>query len=209
MERMATAMPRQRRTQQERSAESTSRLLAALVELIAEKGFQRTTAAEIGQRAGYSRSMVSVQYGSKQALLQSLLRAEFQATMLRPPTRAATGLGRLFGEIDQIRAQSRENPTLLRAFFVLCFEMAGPAAELRQWMSDWLEDYQAKTCRTIREGQQDGSIRTDADPELEAQEIIDFRIAWAFRWALRPEDIDFDAALASWKSRLTDRLRPR
>jgi AcrR family transcriptional regulator len=205
---MATAAPKTRRTQRQRSAETTQRLLAALVDLIAEKGFQRTTAAEIGERAGYSRSMVSVQYGSKQALLRSLLQSEYQANMLRAATPASTGLGQLFDEIDTIRAQSRENPNQLRAFFVLCFETVGPVADLRQWMSDWLDEYQAETAAAIRRGQQDGSIRVELDPDLEAQQIVDFRVAWAFRWALRPDTIDYDAELGTWKDRLTAALAP-
>ena len=43
----------------------------AAIELIGEKGFDTTTAAEIGERAGYSRSMVHARYGSKESLLES------------------------------------------------------------------------------------------------------------------------------------------
>src|SRR5213076_237185 len=78
--------PAPRRTQQERVAESAKRLADAAFELIAEKGFERTTAAEIGERAGYSRSMVRDRYGSKEALLESLLASEFEARLL-PATR--------------------------------------------------------------------------------------------------------------------------
>ena len=71
-----------RRTQQERSAESAQRLLDAAIELIAEKGFDRTTAAEIGERAGYSRSMVRARYGSKDALLESIFGDELDRRLL-------------------------------------------------------------------------------------------------------------------------------
>jgi hypothetical protein len=73
-----------RRTQRERTAESTRRLLDAAIELIAEKGFERTTAMEIGERAGYSRSMVRARYGSKEALLESVLRNDYEPLMLAP-----------------------------------------------------------------------------------------------------------------------------
>src|SRR4051812_16911109 len=62
-----------RRSQRERVEESSRRLAEAAIELIAEKGFANTTAQEIGIRAGYSRAMVHERYGSKEALLETIL----------------------------------------------------------------------------------------------------------------------------------------
>ena len=62
-------MSRPRRTQQERVEESTQRLFRAAAELIAEGGYDAATAAEIGRRAGYSRSMVRARFGSKEQLV--------------------------------------------------------------------------------------------------------------------------------------------
>ena len=44
-----------RRTQAERTALSEDRLLAAALQLISERGYERTTLQAIGERAGYSR----------------------------------------------------------------------------------------------------------------------------------------------------------
>src|SRR4030088_2921349 len=83
---------RRRQTQRERSAESAQRLLDAAIELIAEKGFDRTTAAAIGGRAGYSRSMVRARYGSKEALLESIFGAELDRRLMPDEDRDLTGL---------------------------------------------------------------------------------------------------------------------
>ena len=48
------------------------------MELIAEKGWEATTAAEIGRRAGYSRAMVHARYGSKDAILETLFATEYE-----------------------------------------------------------------------------------------------------------------------------------
>ena len=61
-------------TQPERVELSNRRLLHAAAELIVEKGWEATTAAEIGRRAGYSRAMVHARYGSKDAILEAFLR---------------------------------------------------------------------------------------------------------------------------------------
>src|SRR5271168_56161 len=84
--------PPARRKQQDRTSESAQRLLDAAIALIAEKGYENTTAAEIGERAGYSRSMVRVPYGSKTQLLESLLETEFKAKLLGSPAPTDCGL---------------------------------------------------------------------------------------------------------------------
>jgi AcrR family transcriptional regulator len=58
-----------RRTRAEQNADSGRRLLKALVDLVAEQGYEATSAAEIGLRAGFSRAMVHARYGTKDALL--------------------------------------------------------------------------------------------------------------------------------------------
>jgi AcrR family transcriptional regulator len=55
--------PTVRRTQSERVDESTSRLLEAAAELIADQGYHNTTAGQIAQRAGFSRELVRVRFG--------------------------------------------------------------------------------------------------------------------------------------------------
>ena len=61
-------------TQPQRVELSTRRLVSAAAELIVEKGWEATTAAEIGRRAGYSRAMVHARFGTKDAILYALLR---------------------------------------------------------------------------------------------------------------------------------------
>jgi AcrR family transcriptional regulator len=69
---------RGRRTQSERKEQSARALLDAATALIAEQGFTRTTLGQIGQKAGYSRGMVTERFGSKSELIQTLAE-EFQS----------------------------------------------------------------------------------------------------------------------------------
>ena len=133
-----------RRTQRERTAESTRRLLDAAVELIAEKGFERTTAMEIGERAGYSRSMVRARYGSKEALLESVLRNDYEPLMLAPEVNGQNGLERAVAVLSRAFGVAQEQPALLRAFFTVCFETVGPVGHLKPWLTDWLNRVEAE-----------------------------------------------------------------
>jgi AcrR family transcriptional regulator len=69
--------PRARRTQAERTAATRERILSAVVESIAEVGFQRTTAAEIAQRAGVTWGAVQHHFGGKDGILSAVLEDSF------------------------------------------------------------------------------------------------------------------------------------
>ncbi|WP_236981254.1 MULTISPECIES: TetR/AcrR family transcriptional regulator [Mycobacterium] len=195
-------------TQAERSVESSQRLLAAAIALIAEKGFEKTTAAEIGERAGYSRAMVRARYGTKEALLESLVRTEYEPMFLVAPAPAAHGLATILGQFDHLAAQAAEKPELLTAFFTLCFEAIGPVRMLSPWLRAWLARYRAATNTAFQRGQKDGSIRADLDVELETRKIITYGLGLGFRWTLEPELVDFVAELRQWRDSLEVEYAP-
>jgi len=53
-------------------------LLDAAADLIAEGGYEAMTLAAVGERAGYSRGLVTARFGSKDQLLEAL--GSFTAT---------------------------------------------------------------------------------------------------------------------------------
>ena len=67
-----------RRTQAERTAETRRRILDAVVESIAELGFQRTTATEIAKRAGVTWGAVQHHFGAKGGILEAVLEDTFE-----------------------------------------------------------------------------------------------------------------------------------
>ena len=69
--------PRERRSHAERTAETRAKVMAAVVEAIAEVGFQRTTAAEITRRAGVSWGAVQHHFGGKDGILVAVLEDSF------------------------------------------------------------------------------------------------------------------------------------
>ena len=174
-------------TQAERVAESAQRLMQAAIELIAEKGFQRTSASEIAERAGYSRTMVAARYGSKEALLEHLMHHEYQARML-PDLGDTKGIERLQQWITLIRQQARADPPLLRAFYTLVFEAAGPVPSLRPWIVDWLE-----RCTT---------------EAAEAEQFVSSGVGLGFQFAIDDDLERFDEGLARWAARF-ERARTR
>ncbi len=197
-----------RRKQKERSTESAKRLLGAMLALIAEKGFDKTTVAEIGERAGYSRTMVRHRYGSKEQLIETLLETEYKAKMLPPINETQPGIEQVLIQIDRIRELAKQNPELLRAFFILAFEATGSIPVLTQWMLKWRETYLLQTAATLRKGQIDGSVRRDIDPDDEAKSFNFYGTGLGYFWTLDPSCMDFDKELEKWSAKLNESWVP-
>jgi AcrR family transcriptional regulator len=68
---------RARRTHEERSTETRGRILDAVVQCIAELGFQRATATEIARRAGVTWGAVQHHFGGKNGILVAVLEDTF------------------------------------------------------------------------------------------------------------------------------------
>jgi AcrR family transcriptional regulator len=67
-----------RRSHAERTAETRARIVAAVVESIAEVGFPRTTAAEVTRRAGVTWGAVQHHFGGKDGMLMAVLEDSFR-----------------------------------------------------------------------------------------------------------------------------------
>ena len=85
---------RARRTHAERTAETRSRVKAAVIESIAELGYQRTTGAEIARRAGVTWGAVQHHFGDKDGILMAVLEESFErfAHVLGEPPGEGAGL---------------------------------------------------------------------------------------------------------------------
>lgn len=67
-----------RRSHAERTAETRARIVAAVVESIAEVGLPRTTAAEVTRRAGVTWGAVQHHFGGKDGMLMAVLEDSFR-----------------------------------------------------------------------------------------------------------------------------------
>ncbi|CAG7618858.1 TetR/AcrR family transcriptional regulator [Actinacidiphila bryophytorum] len=128
---------------------SRERLLQATVELVEERGYEATTLADITQRAGSARGLVSYYFSGKRALLQSavhrLMAGELAAALEREP-RTEDGRELLARAIDAMLGVSTGHTTLMRTHmasilqeegFIQCPEQQRLAQLLRETMVCW------------------------------------------------------------------------
>ncbi|MFC9430186.1 TetR/AcrR family transcriptional regulator [Streptomyces sp. NPDC056987] len=136
--------PRSASVNEELRRRSRERLLQATVELVAERGYEATTLADIADRAGSARGLISYYFPGKRQLFQSavhrLMHRTLAAALEREP---ATEDGRelMARAIDAILGLTVESPVLMRAHmagilqaegFVQCSEQQRLAGLLRE-----------------------------------------------------------------------------
>ncbi|MFJ2558385.1 MULTISPECIES: TetR/AcrR family transcriptional regulator [unclassified Streptomyces] len=136
--------PRSASVNEELRRRSRERLLQATVELVAERGYEATKLADIAERAGSARGLVSYYFPGKRQLLQSavhrLMHRTLAAALEREPV-PEDGRERLARAIDAILGLTVESPVLMRTHmagilqaegFVQCPEQQRLAGLLRE-----------------------------------------------------------------------------
>ncbi len=133
------------------------------MELVAEGGVRAVTLAAVGQRAGYSRGLVTHHFGSRQGLLDALT-LELQ-NRFQPPATAARGLDRLLVYVDAYLDRVLIN----RVFLVLWAESITSEPELREAFAARDARFRATLVECLREAD---DLRPGVDPEMLAHALV-------------------------------------
>jgi len=190
-------------TQPERVETSRRRLLQAAAELIVEKGWDATTAAEIGRRAGYSRAMVHARYGSKDAILESFLH-EYVKRLNPDPDAKTSGMDQVLAHFDRIEEIYTEDHELLLAMFVATFEAVKTTSPLRERVRDQLRSGAEKVEKGLRKGIRDGSVRSGIDIARAVNDISTAVFGIAFCWTALSDQYDLGRELTSVRARIVE-----
>ncbi|CAN5374557.1 TetR/AcrR family transcriptional regulator [soil metagenome] len=189
-------------TQPQRVEASSRRLVEAAAELIAEKGWEATTAAEIGRRAGYSRAMVHARFGNKDAILDAFFEHGYVQRVLPALEPGATGMENAvahFGRIQELFIADRE---FLRAMFVMTFEAVKSTSAIRTHLQTWFDRGVLAVEEGLRAGIVDGTVRPDIDLDRAVNDISAVAFGIAFHWIVAPDRYALDRELEFARSRI-------
>lgn len=189
-------------TQPERVEISSRKLARAAAELIIEKGWEATTAAEIGRRAGYSRAMVHARYGSKDAVLDAIFMREYMAALSPDLDPDATGLEHALAHLDRIGQLAADDPELLRAMFVAAFEAVKSTSALRPRSLGQLDVGMRRVRAGLEKGVADGSVRPDVDVTRAVHDISSAVYGIAYLWLVLTAGYDLQTELKYLRRRL-------
>lgn len=161
---------RKRKSQLERREESQQALLIAASQVLIEYGFAATTFERISERAGYSSSLVTSRFGSKDGLFRAIIdfqRARLNTYLASATTSARSGKIQLVEFSAAFLTHLEEDPLAL-AYYVL---LAAALADRLPQRDYFLEQHSAiatQMANLVRRGQDDGCIDPGIDPELAA-----------------------------------------
>ena len=195
---------------QERSELSTRRLLEAAGDLIVEGGYEAMTLAAVGERAGYSRGLVTARFGSKDQLLKALVERiidRWNHRNVLPRTEGAPGREAIVILLDAITEQVERDPTDVRVLYALMFEALRPIPELRSTFVEFHATMRADLATFVRKGLRDGSIAPGTSPTKEAALIVAGLRGIGYQWRLDPDGFDPLPALEHLVSTTDARLR--
>lgn len=178
-----------RRTQLERTALSDQRMTAAAVSLLLECGIAGMTLAAIGERAGYSRGLVTHRFGSKAGLLAHVHDSAVADWIQRVQTAVGQrqGIKALERVVDALHGFMVESPDEIRAMYLLRYASIDPAAEFR---TNVAQSHRAQTRdvqRWIEQGMEAGDIRGDVDAALVAELLCASVDGLIYRWLVNPQ----------------------
>lgn len=168
------AAPVERRSRAERRAESEQRLLDATMTLVAHRGTEATSLADIAREAGCSRGLPAYLFGSKQGLLLAVVEeilGRFRDEHLRPALHGKVGLDAVLTTVRVFLEALRDPGDAGRAYQVLIGEAVGPQREFAAPINALHRSVQSRFVVMLR----DGVARHEIDPDLDLD---------AFAWSL-------------------------
>jgi AcrR family transcriptional regulator len=177
-----------RRTQEERSAMSDQRMLAAAISLIVELGLAGTTLAAIGERAGYSRGLVTHRYGSKARLfghVHDTVMADWIGRV-QAAVGDSVGIAALNRVVDVLLELLQAQPDEIRAMYLLRYASIDPSAEFRANVARAHKAQRRDVQRWIEGGQKAGDIGAKVDAELAAELFCSAVDGIIYRWLVNP-----------------------
>jgi len=196
----ATRNTDQSLTQAERTARAEAGMIEAAIELLNTVGIQGTTLVAIGEKAGYSRGLVTHHFGSKAGLFRAVLKritanwtADLQAALGN-----RTGVVAISAAIDAHLAHVLRHPEYIRAQNILWGAALDPSSEFKPNVAEFMQIQRESVAAWVRGGQKSGEILPEINPQRIAEQYYGGLIGINSQWLVSP-DFDLAAAYTDFK----------
>jgi AcrR family transcriptional regulator len=193
----STAAVTHRKSHAERTDLSDTRMLDAAIALIVERGAEKTTLKEVGERAGYSRGLAGSRFGSKEGLFIFVVKSvgETWLLSLKQVTEGKSGIDAVTAAVDAHLEFILDAPDHVRAFYLLWFESIGPVSGVREVIAGIHERRRRDVVEWVRSGIDDGNIDQSVDPGFISGQFCAAIIGIVYQWLITPDNTDENVAL--------------
>lgn len=197
--------------QVERSERSAEALLDAAVSLVAQGGLAALTFSAIAEESGFSRGLVTARFGSKQGLVDALIRrvwGRLRDEDVVPMEQPGTGMDALLSLVAALGNQAKDQPDDMRAMFVCMFDTVGTDHPLTERMVVFHQAMRTEIVASVERGLSDGSIRASVRAADTAILLVSSLRGLAYQWLLEPESFNLVEAYDMLHAHLKATLAP-
>jgi AcrR family transcriptional regulator len=187
-------------TQAERTARAEACMIEAAIDLLTSVGIQGTTLQAIGEKAGYSRGLVTHHFGSKAGLFRAVLK-RITANWTHDLVTALgdrAGIAAVEAAIDAHLAHVLRHPEYIRAQNILWGAALDPSSEFKPNVAEFMRIQRESVATWVRRGQETGEILPEINPKRIAEQYYGGLIGINSQWLVSP-DFDLRAAYADFK----------
>jgi AcrR family transcriptional regulator len=199
-----------RLTQAERTALSDTRMVETAIDLIVQHGIEGMTLKEVGEAAGYSRGLAGYRFGSKEGLMNHVIRTIGDEWLreLTQVTSGKVGLDAICSAIDAHYRFCREAPDHVFAFYILWFQSVSPGSLCKDVMVSIHERRQKDVAEWIKQGIEKGLIDPSVNTDVVAEQFCSAVIGIVYQWLVKPEALDEVERLHAGLKQIMKKLLP-
>jgi AcrR family transcriptional regulator len=188
----------------DRRNDSNQRIIQAATELFAENGYQRTTLIQIGKKAGYTGTLVSNRFGSKERVLRAVLAQilnRFETSgnpdQLDRNSGALSVSEQLFAFVDAYLEDVALRGTRTRALYVLMGEGMGSLPEITDEIAHVNEVFRGRISSFLESGIETGEFGAAMDIPTTAVLIVGLLRGVAMQILVEPKSLKLDALISA------------
>jgi len=177
-------------------------IIDAATRLFSERGFRGTGIIGLAAEVGMSHVGLLHHFGTKEALLRAVVaQRDPQLSALIAGVAGTRGLEAI-ANLRGMGLQIASEPLLARLFSVLIAENLRADDPLHPYFCSRYRALRGYFENAVRTGQEDGTIRTDADPVAVGAEAVGFLLGVQTEHLLEPDAVDLVATFDSYTTRL-------
>jgi len=193
---MTDVVPQKFRKNSERRTDSNLRIINAAMELFSEKGYQRTTLIQIGQRAGVTGTLVSNRFGSKERLLRAVLAhilnrfEKSEARLSKQSEETSTVSQQLDQFVRMYLEDVAEQGARIRALYVIMGEALGALPEISEEVNRVNGVFRGEIKDYLKKGISLEEFNGELDPEIVSTLMVGLLRGISMQILFEPDRLD-------------------
>ena len=184
---MSPPVPKLRKIEQREA--SDQRMIETAMQLILSKGVSGLQLTDVGLKAGYSRGLATMRFGTMGGLLRRLASEMSRKWLdhLNQRVGQKTGMAAVYASVDTLEELLASRADHVRIQYLLFFHSIDPGGAHRLNVRQVLLAEQSDLIRWLGQALEAGELKDDVDPDQEASAILSSMIGIIYQTMVNPD----------------------